>query len=487
MKLFLACLGTETNTFSPFPTGYRTFEETCLVRGGNHGQTPFLFAVPLILWRRMASKRGWSVVESLCAFAQPSGLTLRSVYESFREEILADLKRAMPVNMVLLNLHGAMVAQGYDDCEGDLLARIRSLVGPQVPVGVELDLHCHLTRQMVEKADAIVSFKEYPHTDSAERAQELFQIMAGIAAGTVRSHMALYDCNMVGIYHTTSEPMKSFLTEVKRLEQQEEILSISIAHGFPWGDVHDMGTRVLVVTNNRSDKGAHWAEILGRQLFQMRHQLSPDYRTIDEALRQSWEYDDGPVVLADVADNPGGGATGDSTFILKALVDRQINNAALACIWDPTAVAVASEAGEGSSFDLRLGGKMGPRSGSPLDLRVRVTKVVPNAVQTFGSGANQSVSPLGNAVALHSNGIDIVVNSTRTQTLGTDAFSNLGIDPTSKRILVVKSMQHFHAAFAPFASKILHVDTPGSLVSDFTQIPYRKADHRKWPISESGS
>ena len=107
MKLFLACLGTETNTFSPFPTGYRTFEETCLVRGGNHGRNPFLFAVPLVLWRQLASERGWAVVESLCAFAQPSGVTRRSVYESFREEILEDLRRALPVDMVLLSLHGA--------------------------------------------------------------------------------------------------------------------------------------------------------------------------------------------------------------------------------------------------------------------------------------------------------------------------------------------------------------------------------------------
>ncbi len=487
MKLFLASLGTETNTFAPFPTGYRTFEETYLVRDGNHGQTPFLFAVPLILWRRMASERGWSVVESLCTFAQPSGLTLRRVYESFREEILADLRRAMPVHMVLLSLHGAMVAQDYDDCEGDLLARIRSLVGPQVPVGVELDLHCHLTRQMVEKATAILSFKEYPHTDSAERALELFKIIAGTAEGKIKPHMALYDCNMVGVYHTTSEPMKSYLAEVKHLEQREGVLSVSIAHGFPWGDVRDMGTRVLVVTDERPEEGAHWAAHLGCRLFQLRHQLSPHYRTLDEALRQALGHDDGPVVLADVADNPGGGAPGDSTFILKALLERRIENAALACIWDPTAVAVASEAGEGSHFDLRLGGKMGPGSGPPLDLQVTVTKIVPNALQTFGSGTSQSVSPLGDAVALHSGGIDIVVNSNCTQTLGADAFTNLGIDPRSKRILVVKSMQHFHAAFAPIAGKILYVDTPGALMSDFTQIPYRKADRRKWPLSENQS
>ncbi len=485
MKLFLACLGTETNTFSPFPTGYRTFEETCLVRGGNHGHDPFLFAVPLILWRQLASRNGWSVVESLCAFAQPSGVTLGRVYESFREEILADLRRAMPVDTVLLSLHGAMVAEGYDDCEGDLLARIRALVGPRVPVGVELDLHCHLTPRMVEEATAIVSFKEYPHTDAAERATELFHILSATASGAYRPHMALYDCGMMGIYHTTSEPMKSYLAGVKHLEQQREILSISIAHGFLWGDVADMGTRILVVTDGNPREGNRLAESLGRQLFELRHRLRPDYRTIDQALREALSQGRGPVVLADVADNPGGGASGDSTFILEALIDRRVEDAAVACIWDPTAVAVATEAGEGARFDVRLGGKMGPSSGRPLDLPVTVTKVVPNACQTFGSGAGRSVSPLGDAVALRTGGIDIVVNSIRTQTLGADAFTSMGIDPRTKRILVVKSMQHFHAAFAPLARQVLYVDSPGALVSDVTQIPFRKADRGKWPICQT--
>ena len=482
MKLFLACLGTETNTFSPFPTGFRTFEETCLVRNGNHGRDPFLFAVPLVLWRQLATQRGWTVVESLCAFAQPSGPTLRSVYESFRDEILADLRRALPVDMLLLSLHGAMVADGYDDCEGDLLARIRSLVGPKVPVGVELDLHCHLTHQMVENATAIVSFKDYPHTDAADRAQDLFRILSATACGTLKPHMTLYDCRMMGIYHTTSEPMKSFLTKVKSLERQKDIVSISIAHGFLWGDVSDMGTRILVLTDGNPSVGARLAKSLGDQLFQLRHQLLPNYKTIDEALQVAVTQERGPVVLADVADNPGGGAPGDSTFILQALMDRGIEDAALACIWDPTAVAVASEAGEGTQFDLRLGGKTGTSSGHPMDLSVTVTKVVPDAWQTFGSGANRSVSSLGNAVALRTGGIDIVVNSIRTQTLGSDTFTNLGIDPLTKQILVVKSMQHFHAAFAPLAQQVMYVDTPGALVNDLTQIPFRKADRSKWPI-----
>ena len=484
MKIFLASLATETNTFSPFRTGHRTFSEGYLVRNGHHSASPQMFAAPLVLWRSLASEHGWSVNESLCAYAQPSGLTLRHVYESYRDEILKDLKQAMPVDAILLSLHGAMVAEDYDDCEGDLLASIRSLVGPTVPVGVELDLHCHLTDQMVENATAIVLFKEYPHIDFAERATELFHIIFNCVEGRIRPVMSLYDCKMVGIFHTTRKPMKSYLAEITRLEKSKEILSISLAHGFPWGDVSDMGTRVLVVTDDYKAMGTALSEFLGQLIFELRHQLTPPYVNIEVALEEALSTNSGPVVLADVADNPGGGAPGDSTFILRGLLDRGIQDAALGCIWDPIAVAVSSEAGEGAQLDLRLGGKMGPSSGLPLDLHVTVTKVVPSAIQTFGPSTNPSISPLGDAVSLNCQGIDIIVNSIRTQVLGIDAFFNLAIAAKAKRILVVKSMQHFYASFAPFAKKILYVDTPGTLISDFTQIPYQRVDRQKWPWSK---
>ena len=482
LKIFLASLGTETNTFSPFTTGYQNFSETCLVRGGAYGDNPFLFAVPLVIWRQQAGKLGWSVVDSLCTFAQPAGMTLRAVYESFRDEIIADLNRAMPVDAVLLSLHGAMVAHGYDDCEGDLIAAVRTFVGPDVPVGVELDLHRHLTPKMVENSTAIVIFKEYPHSDTAERAEELFQIIAATAEGKAKPHMAVYDCQMIGVYHTTTEPMKSYLAQIRSLEGKNRVLSISIVHGFPWGDVPDMGTRILVVTNNDPQKGLALAESLGRQFFELRDQLQPDYLGIDESLDRALATDGSPVVLADVSDNAGGGAPGDSTFILKALLNRGIENAAIACIWDPIAVMLAIEAGVGTQFDLRLGGKMGPMSGDPLDLRVTVTKIVRDAMQSFEQKPYQSQSRLGDAVAFRACGIDIVANTIRTQTFSRDVFTNLGIDPLRKRILVLKSMQHFHAAFAPIAATILYVTAPGALVPDFRKLPYRRVDRHKWPL-----
>lgn len=482
MKVFTACLSTETNTFSPIPTGHSNFAETYLVRGGAHGETPFVFALPLHVFRQLAGERGWTVVESLCTFAQPAGLTVRAVYESFRDEILADLRRALPVDLVLLALHGAMVADGYDDCEGDLLAAIRRVVGPGVPIGAELDPHCHLTPAMVDNATALVCFKEYPHTDVAERAEDLFRLVAAAAEGRVRPRMSVFDCRMIGIYHTTVEPMKGFVARLKSREGREGVLSISVAHGFPWGDVPALGTKILVITDGRPERGAALAEALGRELFDLRAQLWPAYLDVETALDRALAVAGGPVVLADVSDNAGGGAPGDSTFILRALLERGIEGAAIACLWDPVAVSLAMEAGEGARLDLRLGGKLGPASGDPVDLAVTVTRVARDVSQSFDQGGIKAEARLGDAVAVRARGIDVVLNTLRTQTFSPDCFTRLGIDPLQKRLLVVKSSQHFYAAFAPLAAEVLYVAAPGAIVPDFHRIPYRRAGRHKWPF-----
>lgn len=480
MKLFTALLSTETNTFSPFLTGMQNFAENYLVRNGEHGDEPDADAVVLVRWRDMAKARGWSVVESLAAFAMPAGITLRPVYEALRDEILADLEKALPVDAVLLLMHGAMVAEGYDDCEGDMAQRVRAIVGPDVPIGVELDLHCHLTQTLVDNANAVVTYKEYPHIDPPERAEELFQIIADAAEGKSKPVTALHDCKMIGVYHTTKEPVKSFVSQMKALEGKDDVLSVSLGHGFPWGDVPDLGTRVLVVTNNQPEKGAALAKTLGDQFYAMRDRVQPNYRHMEEALEEALAFPQQPVVLADVADNAGGGAPNDSTFILRAMLESGIENAAIGCIWDPIAVSVALEVGEGVELDLRIGGKMGPMSGDPVDLRVKVGKIVRNATQMFGEGR----TPLGDAVALHGpNGIDIVAISHRTQTFSPEVFTNVGIDPTQKKILVVKSMQHFYAGFEPIAAKVIYTIAPGALVPDFKQLPYKKANRAIWPLA----
>ncbi|MEX1020651.1 MAG: M81 family metallopeptidase [Litorilinea sp.] len=484
MKVFTAFLGTETNTFSPFLTGFANFEQTYLIRDGAHPEPTSSFGLATVTWRTRAQARGWDLVESLCTFAAPAGTTLRHVYESYRDEILRDLQAAGPVDMVLLNMHGAMVADGYDSCEGDFAAAVRAIIGPDVPIGVELDLHCHLTEQLVASADAIITYKEYPHIDIGERADELFTLIADTAEGKIRPRMALYDCGLIGVFHTTREPVQSFVAKMQALEGKDGVLSVSWGHSFPWGDVPELGARVLVVTDNQPDAGAALARQLGEEIYAMREVSQPPYLSVDAALDAATGSATGPVtgpvVLADVADNAGGGAPNDSTFLLQRILERGIKNVAIGCIWDPVVVDIAQEIGEGTTTDLRIGGKMGPMSGDPVDLRVRIGKIAINGIQKFGAGTQ--VIPA--AVALHApNGVDIVAINRRTQTFSPHVFTNVGIDPTQKQILVVKSMQHFYAAFAPIAAQTLYVSAAGALTPDFAALPYQKARRTLWPLA----
>ena len=334
MKVFIACLGTETNTFSSMPTGVQTFEDTMLFRGDATRHPASTFSLPLHVWRAAAEERQGRVVESLAAFAQPAGLTVRRVYEGFRDEILDDLRAAMPVDIVLLSMHGAMTAEGYEDCEGDLLARVRGIVGPDAVVGGELDLHCSITPKMVEHADALVTFKEYPHVDGGERAAELFDICLAAHQGRAKPVMAVHDCRMVGMWRTPVEPVRGLVGDMQAAEGRDGILSVSFAHGFPWQDVPETTARVLVVADGDAALAAETARAFGQRIWELRDETGQDMVTIDEAL-DLIEEGPGPVVVADVADNAGGGAPSDSTFLLARALERGATGLLSGYYWDP--------------------------------------------------------------------------------------------------------------------------------------------------------
>ncbi|MBM3601759.1 MAG: M81 family metallopeptidase [Alphaproteobacteria bacterium] len=482
MHLFTACLGTETNTFSPIPTGRRLFEETYLVRGGAYGENPDLFALPMMVFRDRARQLGWRVTESLCAFAVPAGPTIDRVYATYRDEILADLARAGKVDGVLLSLHGAMVAETIASCETDLVRHIRAAVGPGVPIGVELDLHCHLTEELVATADAIVIFKEYPHVDAAERAGELFSIIAGAVEGRLRPRMAMFDCRMIGLYPTTLEPMAGFVQRMRELEGKDGILSISLAHGFPWGDVPELGTRVVAIGDGDSARALELAVELGRELRGLRARIEPPWTPLDAGLDQAVAANEGPIVLADVSDNAGGGAPSDSTFVLRAMLERQMGRAALGCFWDPGTVALAFEAGEGARLTVRLGGKLGAMSGDPIDLAVRVKSLRRDVHQHYLGGSKARMGDMAALSIEDADEVDVVVNSVRAQTFSPDAFTQLGIEPAAKRYVVVKSMNHFRAGFAPLARHIIYLSAPGAIDVDYTRLPYRRVQRPIYPL-----
>ncbi|MES2937199.1 MAG: M81 family metallopeptidase [Pseudomonadota bacterium] len=479
MRVFSGGIATETNTFGPMPTGMASFRDRGYFPAGTHPDHMFYFAGPLWAARLRGKERGWDLVEGLVAGAQPSGTTTREAYEALRAELLADLRAALPVDVVLLGLHGAMVADGYDDCEGDLLMRVREIVGPNVVVGAELDPHNHLSDAMVDCADVLVSYKEYPHTDVLERALELVDLCAAKAEGRIRPVAAVVDCDMIVTVHTSRQPARGFVDRIQALEGKDGVLSVSITHGFAWGDVPDMGTKVLVYTDGDAAKAQTLARRLADELIALRDQLSVRHPGIDEALDEALAFDGGPVVISDGADNPGGGAASDATFILQRLLDRGIVNAAVGPIWDPVAARIAIEAGAGARLALRIGGKVSPLSGQPLDLDCTVKAVRHEHMQT---GLSNTPTAMGDCALVECRGVEILLVSLRNQAMGTDLFTGIGCELAAKKIIVVKSSQHFYASFSKIARHVIYAAAPGSVTFDLRSLPYRKIRRPKWPL-----
>lgn len=482
MKIFAAQLSTETNTFAPCPTGWGGFQENGIYRGDASIRASDSVGYMMAELRRLAESDGHELAEGLSAEAQPSGPVIREVYETLRDEIVAGVRAALPLDAVVLMLHGAMVAQNHDDCEGDLLACVREVVGPDVPIAATLDPHCHFTELMQYAANILIAYKEYPHTDGIERLHEVYRLVTQAAERTISPVTAVHDCRMVGAWHTTTEPMAGFVRRMKSFEGHDGILSVSLGHGFPWGDVPEAGAKLWVVADGDAQRAAALAHQLGNEFWALRYEVQPKWLDLDHGLDVALAVGTGPVVVADVADNPGGGAPGDSTFILRRIVERDIPNVALGCFWDLGAIQICADAGVGATLDLRIGGKCGTASGDPIDLRVTV-----RAVHDTHSQSIRGMSiPLGRSVWVEgANGLDIVLVSVRTQVIGVDAFTGLGVAMDAKRLVVVKSTQHFQAEFAPRAKAVVHLAAPGALTPDFAALPYRHRSLKYWPRVEN--
>lgn len=480
LRVFVAGLGVEVNSFSPLLTDIDSFRALALYPAGTFPPHPA--PSPALLWacRERAEKGEIELIEGLSAGAQPGGPLLRSCYAELAQELLNDLKNAEKVDVVLLGLHGAMSAEDLEDCEGDLLARARAIVGPNTVIAALLDSHATLTDKMVVAADILLAFKEYPHTDIMACGERLTALALSTALGEHRPISAVFDCRQLGAYHTFYEPMKSVVADIRAVEADGGALDISIIHGFLWADVEDGGTKVLVTTDDDEAGAQRLARQVGERLMAIRGTTSVSLIPMDAAIVRLQADGPSPVIVADTADNPGGGAPSDSTYLLHAFAEAGIRNVCAGLLWDPEVVEATVAAGVGSKLALGVGGKQCGLSGPPLHLEVRVLSIIQNASQMFGG-----VSwPVGTSVALEVPEYDwtLVISSVRSQCFVVEVFSDHGIDIRRKRVVLVKSSQHFAASFGQIAADIMVVDAPGVLDHDIHRIPYRHLRRPIWPL-----
>lgn len=479
MRLFIGGIATESNGFVSYPTPLGDFHRHRAWADDPNVGWVLSAARP---WRRLIADAGWTVIPGLLSWAMPSGPTTRNAYHAMRDELLDDLRQALPVDGVLLDLHGAMLADGYEDPEGDLIERCRQLVGPAVPIGVALDCHCHLTERMVRHATVIVAMKHWPHVDVPERAREVLDLIVAAREGRIAPVMAIADCHMIGAYPTEPEPMASFVRKLGAIEREPGILSATLIHGYPWADLPEVGTRMLVVADRDRKLAAATAESLAREFFSLRDQVTErGDLTVDEAIDRLRSPGSEPMVLCEQGDNHLGGSAGDGTYVLRRLIDAGIPDLAFGPIWDPMSVAICRAAGIGERIRLRIGGKSGPEAGEPVDLRVRVEAVTDDLVQD----AMGPIGALGLGPAVRvsgERGLDLVLHGSRNGTLRPNALTALGIDLSRKRGVICKMWRHGAEGFRRVSSDIHILRTPGAQSLDVTSIPYQIRAPDWWPL-----
>lgn len=475
-RLLAAAFKHETNTFSPLPTDLAAYRARCLRYGAD---VPAYFtgtATEMGAFIDAAKNQGWELVHSVAADATPSGKVTREAFDTIARAIETALREQGPFDAVLLCLHGAMVAEHVDDGEGELLRRLRAIAGAALPIGVTLDLHANVTEAMARQASVLVSYRTYPHIDQYDTGKRCAELIARTLAGQIDPVCTVARGAMLdAVDHgrtTAPGPMRETLAHAETLRAQTPgVLDIGINAGFPWADIEMAGPSVVVVHDRKRGPcdTAPITDTLLERIWRDRRRttvqplrLQAGMAAIGHALAQPGV---GVVLVADGADNPGGGGLEDSVALLGALIDANIDKVAFGMICDPVTLQACIAAGAGKTLPVQLGGKNGGAFQGPLALRARVLSIQPGQFTFTGPMSHGIALDIGPTAVLRVGGIDIVVAASRHQVLDPGFFTHAGLDPTSYDLVVVKSAQHFRAAFGPMARQILVIDSGDGLTS----------------------
>lgn len=487
MRIAIAGVSHETNTYCKAPTTAADFHQ---LRGNRlletSGQESDVGgAVDACL------AEGVEAVPLLFASAQPSGTIELGAYLSFRDEIINGLRREKPDALVLC-LHGAGVAEGIEDLEGDLVEAIRREVGDRLPITASFDLHGNVTQRMADGLNGVFACHHYPHIDLHARAAEAVRLAIRIFRQNIRTSVRLIRVPMLLPTSTTYiDPGRSMLARMLAAEQEAGVIDVSWFHGFPYTDVAHVGSCVAVTTESDAHQAQRIASELALHLWQHREAFRPQSLSAAEAVaaaqmlagKQNGESTPrvGPVVIHETSDNCGGGAPGDGTHLLRAMLEAGMSGACFGFIVDPEVAAIAHRAGTGATVQIELGGKYDDLHGAPLSLRAYVKALHDGRItlQAMFKGSPLNLGPLAR---LQTRGMDIIVASRRSQTFDREPFLAVGIDVEQQQYIALKSSNHFRAGFQELASAIVTADPPGLTTHHIEVFPRVRTQEPLWPI-----
>jgi microcystin degradation protein MlrC len=478
MRIAIAGISHETNTYCREPTPAEAFYQ---LRGERMLQT-----------RGQQSDIGGAIdaceaagvepVPILFASTQPSGIISADAYLSFRAEILDGLKRAGEIDAIVLCLHGAGVAEGYEDIEADLAVSIRQQVGPQLPIAASFDLHGNISQRMADALDGVFACHHYPHIDLHERAAEAVDLTIRMHTDGLRTHTCVVSVPMLLPTTTTyTDPGKSRLARMLDAERKPGVLDVSWFHGFPYTDVGHVGCAVAVTTEDDAELAGRVARTLGEELWRDRESFRPQSLSATGAVAEALKQQNFPVVIHETSDNCGGGAPGDGTHLLRAMLDAMLEQACFGFVVDAITAEQAHSAGVGATINIELGGRYDDLHGEPICESAYVKALHDGRIvmQAMFKGAPINLGPMAR---LTIQGIDVIVASRRNQTFDTEPFTALGIDVMRCKYVALKSSNHFRAGFQDIAAAIITADPPGLTTHHIEVFPRNNATRPLWPI-----
>lgn len=496
MRVAIGGISHESSTFSTVPTQLSDFELRNYAEGEGMLERLTGTKTPIGGFIDAARDAGYDVVPTIFASATPGGPVTAEATEVLTGKLVDGLREALhvgPLDGVMLALHGAMVSDLDDDGEGYILREVRRLIGPDVPLIVELDLHGNITQEMVDLCSMPVAYDEYPHIDPYERGYEIGWLMARIVRGAVKPTPAMVKIPLLASLQrqfSHAEPMLTLKHLAHDVEGERGVLNVSYLPGFAWADIEPTTFSIIVTTDGDRARAAELAAHLGRHVWEHRDDFIVRPTPVDEAVQRAMHEPAGPIVLADIGDNPGGGAPADGTVLLEAMLRLGARNAVVVPINDPESARAAFAAGQGATVSLQLGAKVDHFHGEPLDVTGRVVtlsdgRFVHRGLMSTGVEMNMGPTAVVELESANGGSVKVVVTTHRYQPTDLEVLRSQDIEPTAMQIIAVKSSVHFRAAFMPIAKEVIEVDTPGLTSPRLDRLEFHKIRRPMYPFDST--
>lgn len=485
MKILTGGIYHESHSFSNVVTDIDAFKKVLLLEGDESIERLRNTTSEMAGFIRGAERFGFELVPSLWAWGVSTGPVQAETLEHLIGIVEQSYDNAGKIDGILFALHGAMVAEQALDGDGYILSSFRKFAG-DIPIVVTLDLHANISEAMVENADAIVGYDTYPHIDQVERGEEAAGILVRTIRGEIIPVMSLEKPSMITVPNmqfTDVNPMKELLSLAWEAERQVGVVSVTVAGGFAYSDVPEIGPSVLVVTDNDMETGRKYARQIAERFWELRDDFLPHLASVEEAVTQAIGSDASPVILADVGDNIGAGTPGDSTFILQELIDQGASSAVV-IVADPQAVEAAVEAGVGCQVDFTVGGKCDEFHGSPVRVRGRVTLISDGVFQNRGPMRDGITERMGRTAVVDASGIKIVLTEIKMPPWNLEQLRSVGISPEREAIIALKSAVAFRAAYERIAGEIIEVNSPGLSSADLAAFSYSNIRRPLYPLDD---